>query len=174
MYWNSWRIHSKKQKVSQRWRETQKRRKQQLQQLLVLKQPEADYRTAVNLHCGLPNSVLHDLRNCLVLFLAVNWRLWSSFSSEEFSKANVKVLLGYRNNPTFGCTCNSLQLCLIWSNYGSLEQTNNNRQSVYVTNICFWDSLCFIHTTQQVESNILCWSTLTFEHPNGVVMWRQK
>lgn len=43
-----------------------------LQQLLVLKQPEAGCRIAVNLHSGLQSSVLHDLRNCLVLFFAVS------------------------------------------------------------------------------------------------------
>lgn len=53
----------------------QKRREQLLQQLLVPKRPEADYPIAVNLHCGLQSSVLHDLRNCLVLFFAVNGRV---------------------------------------------------------------------------------------------------
>lgn len=113
----------------------QKKREQLLQQLLVLRRPEADYHIAVNLHCGLQSSVLHDLHNCLVLFFAVNWRLWSSFSSEEFSKANIEVLLSYWNNPTFGCICNSLQLCLIWSNHGSLEQTHDSWQSIYISNL---------------------------------------
>jgi len=46
----------------------QKRREHLLQQLLVLRRPEADCHTAVNLHCGLQSSVLHDLPNCLVWF----------------------------------------------------------------------------------------------------------
>lgn len=50
----------------------QKRREQLLQQLFVLKRPEADNHTAANLRCGLQSSALHDLHNCLVLFFAVN------------------------------------------------------------------------------------------------------
>lgn len=46
----------------------QKRREQLLQQLFVLKRPEADNHIAANLHCGLRSSVLRDLHNCLVLF----------------------------------------------------------------------------------------------------------
>lgn len=135
MYWNSWRIHSKKQKASRRKRKMQKRREQQLQQLLVLRRPGADSRTAVNPRYGLRSSALHDLRNCLGLFFAVNWRLWYPFSSEEFSKANIKVLLSYWNNPMFGCMGSSPQLCLIWSNRGSLEPINGNWPSVYISNL---------------------------------------